>query len=256
MIGNIHNMLTIPILEIKFEGSSLCLFVCFFFFLNLQWPRKLFRQPFVEQCCWTSPAFVNSCALSWMRSLRSSTLLDLETTPQRRELLGDWMQWFSPGLDAVVFLRIVVFSYFGSTGVSGAIPSTFAALRNLQTVWASDNELTGSIPEFIGNWSKLKSLETPLEVQYPTFSNLTLMEDLRISDLSNGSSSLAFLKDMKSLNLLILRNNNISGSIPSNIGDNLRLLQLDFSFNKLTGQIPDSLFNLSSLTCGRIKVCV
>ncbi|GMP42266.1 hypothetical protein CsSME_00012065 [Camellia sinensis var. sinensis] len=43
------------------------------------------------------------------RSLRSSTLLDLETTPQRRELLGDWMQWFSPGLDAVVFLRIVVF---------------------------------------------------------------------------------------------------------------------------------------------------
>ncbi|GMP42350.1 hypothetical protein CsSME_00012124 [Camellia sinensis var. sinensis] len=158
MIGNIHNMLTIPILEIKFEGSSLCLFVCFFFFLNLQWPRKLFRQPFVEQCCWTSPAFVNSCALSWMRSLRSSTLLDLETTPQRRELLGDWMQWFSPGLDAVVFLRIVVFSYFGSTGVSGAIPSTFAALRNLQTVWASDNELTGSIPEFIGNWSKLKSL--------------------------------------------------------------------------------------------------
>ncbi|KAF5951276.1 hypothetical protein HYC85_009220 [Camellia sinensis] len=99
-----------------------------------QWPRKLFRQPFVEQCCWTSPAFVNSCALSWMRSLRSSTLLDLETTPQRRELLGDWMQWFFPGLDAVVFLRIVVFNYFGSSGVSGAIPSTFAALRNLQTV--------------------------------------------------------------------------------------------------------------------------
>ncbi|GMP42267.1 hypothetical protein CsSME_00012124 [Camellia sinensis var. sinensis] len=72
------------------------------------------------------------------------------------------MQWFSPGLDAVVFLRIVVFSYFGSTGVSGAIPSTFAALRNLQTVWASDNELTGSIPEFIGNWSKLKSLSAPI----------------------------------------------------------------------------------------------
>ncbi|KAI7986942.1 DNA topoisomerase 2 [Camellia lanceoleosa] len=48
-------------------------------------------------------------------------------------------------------------SYFGSSGVSGAIPSTFAALRNLQTVWALDNELTSSILEFIGNWSKLKS---------------------------------------------------------------------------------------------------
>ncbi|KAI8024616.1 putative LRR receptor-like serine/threonine-protein kinase [Camellia lanceoleosa] len=50
-----------------------------------------------------------------------------------------------------------------------------------------------------------------------------------------------FLKDMKSLNLLILRNNNISGSIPSNI-------TMDLIFNKLTGQIPDSLFNLSSLS--------
>ncbi|CAL5382467.1 unnamed protein product [Camellia sinensis] len=142
-----------------------------------------------------------------IRSLRSSTLLDLETTPQRRELLGDWMQWFSPGLDAVVFLRIVVFSYFGSTGVSGAIPSTFAALRNLQTVWASDNELTGSIPEFIGNWSKLKSL-------------------------FQGNSFGGPIPNIFQLNLdgglenKILRNNNISGSIPSNIGDNPRLLQL------------------------------
>ncbi|KAI8027666.1 putative LRR receptor-like serine/threonine-protein kinase [Camellia lanceoleosa] len=118
--------------------------------------------------------------------------------------------------------------YFVSSGVSGAIPSTFAALRNLQTVRFQGNSFGGPIPT--------------------TFSNLTLMEDLRISDLSNGSSSLVFLKDMKSLNLLILRNNNISGSIPSNIGDYQRLLQLDLSFNNLTGQIPDSLFNLSSLS--------
>ncbi|XP_028061066.1 probable LRR receptor-like serine/threonine-protein kinase At1g56140 isoform X2 [Camellia sinensis] len=82
----------------------------------------------------------------------------------------------------------------------------FVALRNLQTVWASDNELTGSIPEFIGNWSKLKSLRfqgNSFGGSIPTtFSNLTLMEDL------------------------ILRNNNISGSIPSNIGDYQRFLQL------------------------------
>ncbi|GMP41858.1 hypothetical protein CsSME_00011807 [Camellia sinensis var. sinensis] len=160
--------------------------------------------------------------------------------------------------------------YFVSSGVSGAIPSTFAALQNLQTVknfgdlrWASDTELTGSIPEFIGNWSKLKSLRFqgnsfggPIPT---TFSNLTLMEDLisiklifsfiiypcssrRISDLSDGSSSLAFLKDMKSLNLLILRNNNISGSIPSNIGDYQRFLkfgQFRVRWGKM-GSKPDS----------------
>ncbi|KAG5532932.1 hypothetical protein RHGRI_027250 [Rhododendron griersonianum] len=118
-------------------------------------------------------------------------------------------------------------SFFQSSGVSGAIPSTFAALQNLQIVWGSDNELTGSIPEFIGNWSKLSNL--------------------RISDLSNGSSLLAFLKDMTSLSTLILRNNHISGTIPSNIGDYQNLSQLDLSFNNLTGPIPNSLFNSSSL---------
>ncbi|KAG5564476.1 hypothetical protein RHGRI_000605 [Rhododendron griersonianum] len=115
-----------------------------------------------------------------------------------------------------IILRLT--SYFDSSGVSGAIPYTFAALQNLTTVWGSDNELTGRIPEFIGNWSKLRIL--------------------RISDLSNGSSSLAFLKDMTSLSTLILRNNNISGTIPSNIGDFQSLSQLFLGNNKLTGMLP------------------
>ncbi|KAL7168050.1 hypothetical protein ACSBR2_038483 [Camellia fascicularis] len=49
-------------------------------------------------------------------------------------------------------------SYIDSSGLSGAIPSSFAALQNVQTVWASDTELNGSIPDFIGNWSKLNTL--------------------------------------------------------------------------------------------------
>ncbi|KAL6283206.1 hypothetical protein ACE6H2_014135 [Prunus campanulata] len=144
--------------------------------------------------------------------------------------------------------------YFDSSGVSGEIPSTFSNLQNLETLWASDTELTGRIPDFIGNWSKLSvlrlqgnSFEGPIPV---TFSKLTSLTELRISDLSNvnGSSSLGFIKDMKSLSILVLRNNNISDSIPSNIGEYQSLSQLDLSFNNLTGQIPGSLFNLSSLS--------
>ncbi|XP_040967824.1 probable LRR receptor-like serine/threonine-protein kinase At1g56140 [Gossypium hirsutum] len=141
--------------------------------------------------------------------------------------------------------------YFDSSGVSGEIPSTFANLQNLETVWASDTELTGRIPEFIGNWSKLtvlrfqgNSFEGPIP---STFANLTSLTELRISGLSNGSS-LAFIKDMKSLGVLDLRNNNISGTIPSSMGEYQSLTQLDLSFNNITGKIPDSLFNLSSLT--------
>lgn len=46
----------------------------------------------------------------------------------------------------------------------------------------------------------------------------------------------------------MLRNDNVSASIPSYIGEFQSLTQLDLSFNNIEGQIPDSLFNLSSLT--------
>ncbi|XP_017980176.1 PREDICTED: probable LRR receptor-like serine/threonine-protein kinase At1g56130 isoform X2 [Theobroma cacao] len=140
--------------------------------------------------------------------------------------------------------------YFDSSGVTGEIPSTFTNLQNLLAVSASDTELTGRIPDFIGNWSKLRVLRfqgNSFEGSMPsTFSNLTSLTELRISGLSNGSS-LSFMKEMKSLNILELRNNNISDTIPSTFGEYQSLRQLDLSFNNITGQIPDSLFSLSSL---------
>ncbi|KAM5577311.1 putative LRR receptor-like serine/threonine-protein kinase [Rosa sericea] len=144
--------------------------------------------------------------------------------------------------------------YVDSCGVSGEIPPTFANLQNLEIFSARNVELSGRIPDFIGNWSKLTTLRfqgNSFEGPIPfAFSNLTSMKELRISDLSNanGSSSLAFIENMKALNILELRNNNISDSIPSDFGVYQSLSQLDLSFNNLTGQIPDSLFNLSSLS--------
>ncbi|KAJ8532663.1 hypothetical protein K7X08_012586 [Anisodus acutangulus] len=143
--------------------------------------------------------------------------------------------------------------YFNSAGLTGPIPLTFAKLQNLEQVWTSDNGFTGRIPDFIGNnWSKLTVLRfegNAFEGPMPaSFSNLTSLTDLRISDLSNGSSSFDFLRNMKSLSKLVLRNNKISGSIPSNIGEYQSLSLLDLSFNNLTGRIPDAVFNLSSLT--------
>ncbi|KAK1587492.1 hypothetical protein Q3G72_013503 [Acer saccharum] len=131
--------------------------------------------------------------------------------------------------------------YIDSSGVSGEIPSTFAKLQNMATVWASDIELTGRIPDFIGNWSKLTSLRfqgNSFDGPIPSsFSNLNLAE-LKISDLSNGSSTLAFMRNMKSLSTLELRNNNISDSIPSNIGEFQSLLHLFLGNNKLNGTLP------------------
>ncbi|XP_058070908.1 uncharacterized protein LOC131219940 [Magnolia sinica] len=140
--------------------------------------------------------------------------------------------------------------YMDSSGLSGEIPSTFASLRNMQILWASDNQLTGRIPDFIGSWNltKLSMQGNAFEGPIPSsFSNLISLTDLRLSDVSNGSSSLSFIENMTSLNNLVLRNNMLSGTIPSTIGKYQLLMQMDLSFNNLSGQIPDSLFNISSL---------
>ncbi|PQQ04937.1 putative LRR receptor-like serine/threonine-protein kinase [Prunus yedoensis var. nudiflora] len=69
--------------------------------------------------------------------------------------------------------------YMDSCGLGGEIPSTFAKLINMQVFWAQDNPLSGKIPSFIGNWRKLI--------------------ELRISDISNVSSSLDFIRNLKNL---------------------------------------------------------
>ncbi|GMY38749.1 probable LRR receptor-like serine/threonine-protein kinase At1g56130 [Fagus crenata] len=125
-----------------------------------------------------------------------------------------------PELGNLVKLKKI---YMDSCGFSGEIPSTFANLTNMETMWASDSPFTGKIPDFIGNWKK------------------------RIGDIYNVSSSLDFIKNLKSLSKLVLRNALITDNIPSDIGEYLSLQTLDLSFNNLGGEIPSGLFNMNSL---------
>uniref|UniRef100_A0A2N9FDW1 non-specific serine/threonine protein kinase n=1 Tax=Fagus sylvatica TaxID=28930 RepID=A0A2N9FDW1_FAGSY len=148
--------------------------------------------------------------------------------------------------------------YINSCGLGGEIPSTFANLKSMrimlrkhhccghqtvlslaryQTSLATGQKLTSL--RFQGN-----SFTGPIP---SSFSNLTSLESLRIGDIYNVSSSLDFIKNLKSLSNLILRNALITGSIPSDIGEYQRLQTLDLSFNNLTGEIPSGLFNISSL---------
>ncbi|KAK3121398.1 hypothetical protein QOZ80_8BG0652300 [Eleusine coracana subsp. coracana] len=142
--------------------------------------------------------------------------------------------------------------YLGSSGFSGPFPSTFSKLTNLRILWAPDNDFTGKIPDYLGSLTKLEDLwfqgnsfEGPIPV---SLSNLTKLTSLRIGDLVNGSSSLDFISNLTSLNVLILRNCRISDNLATvNFSKLGGLTLLDLSFNNITGEIPESILNLQNL---------
>ncbi|XP_028772701.1 probable LRR receptor-like serine/threonine-protein kinase At1g53430 isoform X3 [Neltuma alba] len=133
---------------------------------------------------------------------------------------------------------------------TGTIPETFGNLKNMIDFSIDGSTLSGKIPSLIGNWTKILSMDmegTGMEGPIPsTISLLTNLKELRISDLK-GTTTMTFpnLKNLMSLERLILRNCLITGPIPTYIGEMKNLKTLDLSFNKLTGSIPDLFQNLN-----------
>ncbi|KAG8043491.1 hypothetical protein GUJ93_ZPchr0458g22452 [Zizania palustris] len=143
--------------------------------------------------------------------------------------------------------------YIDSNDFSGPLPTTLSQLTNLSTLWASDNNFTGQIPDYLGSLTNLTQLRlqgNSFQGPIPrSFYNLVNLKSLRIGDIVNGSSSLAFIGNMTSLGDLVLRNSKISDSLASVDFSNFGSLNLlDLSFNNITGQIPRSILNLTSLT--------
>ncbi|KAL5772113.1 hypothetical protein ACOSQ2_012037 [Xanthoceras sorbifolium] len=146
----------------------------------------------------------------------------------------------------------------------GSLPITLQYLTKLTDFRISDNSFNGTLPEFIGSWTKLERLEMyssglkgPIN---PTIFALGNLTDLRITDMSGPKFDFPKLIN-KNMKYLVLRNLNMSGSIPTDVWDKVKTLDLTFnklegeinsndpkanyiflSGNKLTGTIPESIF--------------
>ncbi len=104
------------------------------------------------------------------------------------------------------------------------------------------NNVTGKIPEEIGNFTNLKELILPfnhLSGSIPmSIEKLVSLEKLRFED-NNFSGSLPKLTQLINLKFLGLSGNNFTGTIPSEYAQLTKLEYLDVFLNKLSGSIPD-----------------
>ncbi|CAL5411483.1 unnamed protein product [Camellia sinensis] len=132
-----------------------------------------------------------------------------------------------------------------SNQLSGKLPTSFAELQNLTDFRINDNNFSGAIPDFIQNWKQLQRLEmhgSGLEGPIPQ--NISLLNELiklRISDINGTAQEFPNLGNTAGLEILVLRNCNISDEIPEYIWKMENLQVLDVSFNSLVGEIPNDI---------------
>ncbi|KAI3981033.1 hypothetical protein MKX01_036579, partial [Papaver californicum] len=155
-----------------------------------------------------------------------------------------------PDLSKLKSLRRLLLS---GNNFMGILPPKFVDLKNMTDFRIDGTSISGKIPDFIGNWTNIARLEmqgTSMEGPIPSaISLLKNLKTLRISDLK-GPNTQKFpdLKDLTIMEDLVLRNCLISGSIPPYIGQMMpKLDNMDLSFNRLDGTIPDNLQQLEKL---------
>jgi len=136
-------------------------------------------------------------------------------------------------------LNLPMTSWFGVT-LSGSGCIDHLKLNN--------NNLTGALPEALGELSSLKSLElfnNNLSSTIPvSLGNLIDLEVLKLSSNNLTGSIPSSIGNLTSVHTLFLSSNNLSGSIPSSIGDLVSLKVLYVQGNSFTGTLPSNMANL------------
>ncbi|XP_021294046.1 probable LRR receptor-like serine/threonine-protein kinase At1g07650 isoform X1 [Herrania umbratica] len=135
-----------------------------------------------------------------------------------------------------------------ANNLTGPLPRALTSLTKLAELRISSNNFTGRIPDIFQSWKQLQKLEIqasgfqgPIP---PSISSLNNLIELRISDLNGGAlSQFPYLRNMKSLENLMLRSCRISGPIPDYLSELPQLRIIDLSFNRFGGTIS----NLTSI---------
>ncbi|CAI9301554.1 unnamed protein product [Lactuca saligna] len=157
-------------------------------------------------------------------------------------------------------LRSLVLS---NTNLSGMIPESIGNLNNLSRIELPNNNFSGGIPKSMENLTQLTYLDlssNKLTGQIPSFQ---LCKNLTHIDLSRNSLSgiipSAHFQDLQNLVLFNLRFNTFNGSIPSSLFNLQQLQKIQLSNNNFDGVLTDfsnpsaSLLDTLDLSSNKLK---
>ncbi|XP_023758274.3 receptor-like protein 7 [Lactuca sativa] len=138
-----------------------------------------------------------------------------------------------------------------NTNLSGAIPESIGNLKSLSRIELPNNNFSGRIPKSMENLTQLTYLDlssNKLTGQIPSFQ---LCKNLTHIDLSRNSLSgiipSAHFQDLQNLVLINLRFNTFNGSIPPSLFNLQQLQKIQLSNNNFDGVLTDFLNASASL---------
>ncbi|KAJ1410835.1 Serine/threonine-protein kinase, active site [Sesbania bispinosa] len=132
----------------------------------------------------------------------------------------------------------------------GPIPKQLFGLRNLTKLLLLSNDLSGFIPPDIGNCTSLYRLRLNQNRLAGTIpSEITNLKNLNFLDMSSNhlvGEIPPTLSRCQNLEFLDVHSNSLTGSVPDNLPKSLQLI--DLSDNRLTGALSHSIGSLTELT--------
>ncbi|CAB9507761.1 Leucine Rich Repeat [Seminavis robusta] len=126
-------------------------------------------------------------------------------------------------------------------GLSGSLSTELGLLTKLTSLEIGENRLTSSIPKEVGFLSSLRWFglkQNKLTGELPPFANLREVQQLHWESNQLSGSIPTSIGNMTNLKKLFLNDNKLSGSIPSEVGKLARNEGIRLDDNDMIGEVP------------------
>ncbi|CAL4973444.1 unnamed protein product [Urochloa decumbens] len=130
---------------------------------------------------------------------------------------------------------------FDNNNFTGPIPASIGQVTSLQIIRLDHNQFSGPVPDSIGNLSNLMELSLANNLLNGTVPDLTSVTQLDYVDLSNNnfprSPAPGWFSTLTSLNSIFMENDDLTGTIPSDLFSLPNLQQVSLARNAFSGKL-------------------